>query len=198
MRTEAISYFLHHQDLQLRLRFQVVLQCAPFLKGLKASCMISLGEDLCAGLPMMFGEMGITWRILLRKNGKCLLLFYRAEDLEECVDCPGARKILERFGYRGMDLGEMLDHLEKRLCSMEGIRKGFPHEVGAFLGYPAEDVEGFIKNNGKKYLFTGYWKVYHDPSGAAETFRAFDEVREHAVNEYLSGRSLQEIMTEET
>ena len=34
----------------------------------------------------------------------------------------------------------------------------FPHEIGLFLGYPPEDVEGFIQEpNGQKY--TGIWKV---------------------------------------
>lgn len=197
MPAEVISYFFHHQNLRLRLHFQVVLQCAPFLKGLKASSMISLRENLCAGLPGMFGGINISWKILLRKKGKCLLLFYSAEELEEYVNRPEIRKVLDGFGYQGMDLDEMLDHLEKRMWSMDEGRKGFPHEIGAFLGYPAEDVEGFIKNNGKNYLFIGYWKVYHDPFGAARTFRAFDEARKYVVNEFLSGKSLQEIIREE-
>lgn len=197
MPAEVIAYFFHHQNLRLRLHFQVVLQCAPFLKGLKASSLISLGENLYAGLPEMFGNMGISWKVLVRKKGKCLILFYRAEELEEYVNRPEIRKILDGFGYRGMNLGEMLDYLEKQVCSIGEERKGFPHEIGFFLGYPAEDVEGFIKNKGKNYLFIGYWKVYQDPFGAARTFRAFDEARKYAVNEFLSGKSLQEILIEE-
>lgn len=197
MPAEVIAYFFHHQNLRLRLHFQVVLQCAPFLKGLKASSMISLGENLCADLPGMFGNKEISWKVLVRKKGKCLLFFYRAEELEEFVNRPGNKNVLDGFGYQGMNLGEMLDYLEKRVCSMENGRNGFPHEIGVFLGYPIEDVEGFIKNNGKNYLFIGYWKVYHDPFGAVKTFRAFDEARKYAVNEFLSGKSLQEILMEE-
>lgn len=33
-----------------------------------------------------------------------------------------------------------IDHLKKRLFTHDG----FPHEIGAFLGYPLEDVRGFI------------------------------------------------------
>lgn len=40
------------------------------------------------------------------------------------------------------------------------IQEDFPHEMGILLGYPVEDVEGFIINNGKNELYTGYWKVY--------------------------------------
>ena len=33
MPAEVTAYFLKHQDLRLRLEFQIVCQCAPFLKG---------------------------------------------------------------------------------------------------------------------------------------------------------------------
>lgn len=197
MPAELVSYFFHHQNMRLRLQFQVVLQCAPFLKGLKASSLISSEEDLCAGMPEIFSGLDISWKVLLRKNGKCLLFFYRTEELEEYVNRPGIRKVLEEFGYKGMDLEEMLDYLEKRVCGIDGGSKGFPHEIGAFLGYPPEDIIGFINNSGKKYLFTGYWKVYHDPLGAVRTFRAFDEAQAHAVNELLSGKPLREILSGE-
>ena len=32
----------------------------------------------------------------------------------------------------------------------------FPHEIGLLLGYPVEDVLGFIRHQGKNYLYTGY------------------------------------------
>ena len=32
----------------------------------------------------------------------------------------------------------------------------FPHEIGLLLGYPVEDVLGFIRYQGKNYLYTGY------------------------------------------
>ncbi len=34
--------------------------------------------------------------------------------------------------------------------------KQFPHEMGLLLGYPVEDVVGFMENNGKNYLYSGY------------------------------------------
>ena len=51
-------------------------------------------------------------------------------------------------------------------------RKGkrFPHEIGVLLGYPAEDVKGFVVNEGKNYLYSGYWKVYGDLSEAKQLF----------------------------
>lgn len=50
----------------------------------------------------------------------------------------------------------MLTRLAQR---MEAVGD-FPHEVGFFLGYPAEDVVGFIRNKGQNFKFCGRWKVY--------------------------------------
>ena len=44
MPAEVLSYFLKNSNQKLRLKFQIVLQCAPFLKGLKISCVISVEE----------------------------------------------------------------------------------------------------------------------------------------------------------
>ena len=42
MPAEVLSYFLKHEDIRLKLRFQIVLQSAPFLKGKKLSCGITM------------------------------------------------------------------------------------------------------------------------------------------------------------
>ena len=36
----------------------------------------------------------------------------------------------------------------------------FPHEIGVFLGYPLEDVVGFIRHRGKCFTCCGCWKSY--------------------------------------
>lgn len=41
--------------------------------------------------------------------------------------------------------------------------KTFPHEIGLFLGYPVEDVKGFIENKGENCVKCGAWKVYCNP-----------------------------------
>ena len=53
------------------------------------------------------------------------------------------RKLLIDQGYSPDDMSSCLKMLVARLNE-----KRFPHEIGAFLGYPIEDVEGFIKNEG--------------------------------------------------
>ena len=45
-------------------------------------------------------------------------------------------------------------------------------QLGLLLGYPAEDVRGFMGIGYKKCLYTGYWKVYEK---AEEKIALFSE-----------------------
>ena len=83
-------------------------------------------------------------------EGKCLVLFYRPEQLEAYLGSPEVSKLIREYGYADMNLEEMLMRLSGRAADFAARGMGFPHEIGAFLGYPAEDVRGFIENEGKK------------------------------------------------
>ena len=52
----------------------------------------------------------------------------------------------------------------------------FPHEVGLFLGYPLDDVTGFIEQKGKNYKCCGIWKVYGDPQQTQDIFPQTEEM----------------------
>lgn len=45
-----------------------------------------------------------------------------------------------------------------------------PHEIGFFLGYPYDDVVGFIENKGENSLCSGCWKVYSRARDAQACF----------------------------
>ncbi len=49
----------------------------------------------------------------------------------------------------------------------------FPHEIGLFLGYPSEDVLGFIRNRAGNSKMTGAWKVYGDKEKAERIFEKY-------------------------
>ena len=53
-------------------------------------------------------------------------------------------------------------------CAAEAA--DFPHEIGVFLGYPLEDVVGFIRHRGKCFTCCGCWKSYGDPAAARQHF----------------------------
>ena len=194
MPSEVLSYFLKNRDQRLRLAFQVVLQCAPFLKGLKVSCVISVDAVLYGGLAELFRDTEIAYSRLSSSEGKCLVLFYRPDELERYLNSPVIRGLIREYGYSDMNLGEMIRRLAGRIEDFSKRGMGFPHEIGAFLGYPPDDVKGFIENEGKKYLMIGYWKVYSNLTGARMIFKEYDRAKDCAVNEFITGKSIREII----
>lgn len=193
MPSEVLTYFLKNNDWKVRLGFQVALQCAPFLKGLKVACVISLNESLYPGLRGLFCGSDVCYRRLSGSGGKCLVLFYRPDKLEAHLRDEKLCALIKEYGYAHMDLARMLDRLAERVGSFEKRGLGFPHEIGVFLGYPPEDVKGFIENEGQKYLMIGYWKVYSDLARARMIFKEYDRAKDCAVNEFLTGKSIREI-----
>lgn len=193
MSGEVLSYFLKNRDRRVRLNFQIALQCAPFLKGLKVSCVISMDTALYGGLAEIFDNMDIAYHRLSCSEGKCLVLFYRPEELRRYLQQTQVQNLMREYGYTDMNVQQMLLRLSERVRNFTGRGIGFPHEIGIFLGYPLEDVKGFIENNGKKYLMIGYWKVYSNPVGARMVFKQYDRAKYCAVNEFLTGKSIREI-----
>ena len=191
MPTEVLSYYLKNEDRKVRLGFQVILQCAPFLKGLKVSGLISI--ELYFELEEMFSGMEINFHKLSCSKGKCLVLFYRPKELEEYMNQSKLWKLIRQYGYKKGSIEEMLIHLSTRVCDCDKQGNGFPHEIGAFLGYPMADVQSFIEKDGKDFIMTGYWKVYSNPEKARMIFHEYDRAKDCAVNEYLDGKNIREI-----
>lgn len=193
MSEAVLTYYLKNRDSNVRLGFQLALQCAPFLKKLKVSCVISVKADLYQKLEHLFDGSNIEFCLLSCQCGKCLVLFYRREEMEAYLNQPEIQQIIQIYGYSGMEFDGMLEYLKFRIKYFKDKEMGFPHEIGVFLGYPPEDVKGFIENEGKRYLMTGYWKVYQNLSLARVIFKEFDRAKDCAVNEFLNGKSVREI-----
>lgn len=74
----------------------------------------------------------------------------------------------------------------------------FPHEIGLLLGYPPEDVMGFVVNRGKNYLCNGYWKVYANREQKEGIFETYDQVREGMIRRLAEGTSLEDMIVRTT
>ena len=161
----------------------IVRHCAPTLAGLKTGNMFmasfSSEEELdgeMERLNMILEEKGLritALRIGCHANcGKgcirALMYIYRPGQLQSDLDEAEAKAILAGFGYEDGDHEICIRKLTDRICECED----FPHEVGLFLGYPPEDVRGFIELGGRKSKASGYWKVY---SNEQETRRLFEK-----------------------
>ncbi len=148
---------------------------APTLLGMKPASMLSFRkssfedfETLLASYRNCFSCKGISVYRLAEGEEHVLILFYRAAALDQALRREDVRTLLTSYGYPAEgSLEELLEVLESRLR----LRKSFPHEIGLFLGYPPEDVKGFIEHRGQDFAYSGYWKVY---SNEQETRRLFE------------------------
>ena len=193
MSKEVVSYMLSGMDNMKSLQVQLILQCAPFLKGIKIACILNITEENSRELYEILEGTGIKFKILTRNHGKCLVLLYRRESFSRYLKRTDVREFLGSYGYEDVEPEKMLERLSKRVCQYSDGEICFPHEVGAFLDYPIDDVKCFIEKDGKDSLFSGYWKVYNNPGRAKMIFWAYDKAKTSAVNEYLIGKSIRDI-----
>lgn len=193
MTEKVISYMMAKREGTERMRFEIVSQCAPFLKGIKAASLLNINREYVWEIFREMKDTGISYRLLLAERERCLILFYRKEELEESLNQREVRSLLREYGYVEKDVEGVLSHLLMRMLWYSRGEIAFPHEIGVILGYPVQDVREFICRNGQDSLFTGYWKVYHDPLRAQIVFFTYDKAKDSAVNEFLSGKTIQEI-----
>ena len=193
MSKEVVSYMLSGMDNMKSLQVQLILQCAPFLKGIKIACILNITEENSRELYEILEGSGIKFKILTRNYGKCLVFLYRRESFSRYLKRTDVREFLGSYGYEDVEPEKMLERLSKRVCQYSDGEICFPHEIGAFLDYPIDDVKCFIEKDGKDSLFSGYWKVYNNPGRAKMIFWAYDKAKTSAVNEYLVGKSIRDI-----
>ena len=175
-------------------RFERMLafHAAATLMGVKCGSLLTPSvkeHDLAGGAAMIeqkhYGsEIGV--RTVSRCAERTLLYVYHRSLLSEALEADGVRDFLSEYGYSGdFSVDRCLDRLCERLADNE-----FPHEVGLFLGYPLEDVKGFIYNCGQRCKLCGVWKVYGDVEQAKRFFDRCEECRKRLCGELASGKEL--------
>jgi hypothetical protein len=163
---------------------------APALLGIKCANLISLKKsefDLTANTSLFnlkASSKGLKIKILCSCKNRVLILLYNEKMLSRQLEATRSKEILGRYGYpENVTTEAALERLAARIEHSES----FPHEVGIFLGYPVEDVIGFIDNGGENYSFCGYWKVYSNEERAKRTFENYDKCRNFLCNKLNQG-----------
>ncbi|MBQ8147255.1 MAG: DUF3793 family protein, partial [Lachnospiraceae bacterium] len=105
-----------------------------------------------------------------------------------------ARNLLRRMGYSDIDLQAVLTQFSQRYRSYMRIKGEFPHEMGVILGYPMEDIEGFIENHGKNFLCIGYWKVYENAPAKKKLFQQYERVTKRNLKMVSHGIHIDEVV----
>ena len=163
----------------------LVTHASPTLANMKPASLISLkNSDDEKECIERLEKKGLLFLPLSNSRGQRLLLVYRKDKLERALSTPLASRILECFGYPE-SLQERLEFLRKRFLSTP-----CPHEVGIFLGYPPDDVKGFIENKGQGALYSGLWKVYSDRENAERILQKWSKCRRKYLECFLSGTDI--------
>lgn len=162
---------------EIILEKQLAYQCAPLWLDIKLGNTLIINPSLSKCLEQLLYDTKIHYVTLGRIKEKTIFLLYNKEELDCYLHSSRIMQFLLTCGYKGKETDDMLIHLTKRYQSYSNKGTIFPHEIGVFLGYPLEDITGFIENKGKNYLFCGYWKVYNKNYYQKELFNYYGEAR---------------------
>lgn len=160
---------------------QLALQCAPLIVGLKMSNLLIIESDNLYEVRQILKDSCISCFTLSKTERRSMFLLYNEEKLTAYLSENDVKKFLAECGYTESALVEILPAFQLRYQKYVSGKGEFPHEMGVLLGYPIEDVEGFIENEGENFLYTGYWKVYANLSVKIQLFRKFEIARETLI-----------------
>lgn len=171
----------------------IVKHCAPTLAGLKTGNMFSCSftdtdemRDSVRRWNRMLVRKGLRVLPLKFQDNRALVYVYRVShllrDMRDDVVCH----LLREMGYETETPERCIVQLIRKLeeCSE------FPHEIGLFLGYPPEDVCGFIENRAQDCKLIGYWKVYGNEEKARRTFAKYRKCTQVYTEQFAGGRSV--------
>ncbi len=173
---------------------QIALQCAPLISGLKVSNLLIISAEDEALVRGILRRSGISFFRLLRTGEKVTFLLFRKNPLEDYLGRQEVKAMLVTEGYVDFSLGNILGTFQRRYESYMSVGGRFPHEMGLLLGYPVEDVKGFMDNHGKNFLYSGYWKVYADVEEKRRLFQKFEDAKETVIQLLSYGVGIQDIL----
>ncbi len=176
------------------LKLQIATQCAPLLAGIKVSNLFIVPENKAEDAKRLLEETGFSVTLLSQKENRMVYLVYRAKELSSYLAGQEVWNLLRELGYGKVTMSELLDSVRERYEAHQNGGGKFPHELGLALGYPPADVRGFMEQEGKNFLYSGYWKVYDNVAETKQLFRAFEKAREQAVELVLVGYELADVV----
>ncbi len=176
----------------------IIRHCSPTLAGLKTGSLFgSVFESREAmyreirGLNRILGGKGLRVMPLQwnAETHRALIYMYRPSRLEADFQDHTCGDLLRDAGYTGKSCNRCIARLIRRLQECEE----FPHEIGLFLGYPPEDVSGFIRYGSRACKCVGYWKVYGDEQKALRIFARYKKCTDLYLRQLRCGKSIEQL-----
>ncbi|MBP3735743.1 MAG: DUF3793 family protein [Lachnospiraceae bacterium] len=171
--------------------------CSPTFAGIKTGSLFSVSYE---SREALHGEVRRLNRTLSGKGlravplrlGKrrALIYIYRPGFLRRDLQNACAARLLSERGYTPWNSDLCVAQLIRQMAR----QKDFPHEIGLFLGYPPEDVEGFIEHRDKGCKCTGFWRVYGDRETAEKQFSRFRKCTDMYRRMIENGKPIEELI----
>lgn len=191
--SQEIYEIVKEMDLE-NIETQLALQCAPLITGLKVSNLLIIPKGNEEVVKRILNRTGISFYRLIQTRTKTTFLLFRRNELEEFLSDENVKNVFIRAGYKSLQIGKILRTFSLRYEAYMQGDKCFPHEMGLLLGYPVEDVVGFVENNGKNFLYSGYWKVYENQKAKVKLFDKFKVAEETLIHLLSNGLSMSDII----
>lgn len=174
----------------------LIQYCAPTLAGIKTANMFTCPYESKDALLDSVRHMnerlkpkGLRVVPLRFSDKKALIYIYRPRKLTADLTDSLATGLLERCGYDT----ESCEKCVVKLCQKLRAEESFPHEIGLFLGYPPEDVCGFMENKACGCKCVGCWKVYGDEEAAKKKFAQYKKCDRVYRDRWEKGRAIESL-----
>lgn len=179
----------------------IVKHSAPTLAGIKCANLFSVNAPYdgelsreIANVNRKLAHKNIRLIPLLKAENRTLLYIYRPEELKRNLSCSLCKSYLKEMGYCAESPGICVRKLISNLKNSDE----FLHEIGFFLGYPPEDVIGFIEQGPKASKMSGLWKVYSDVERAEKMFSAYKVCTDIYYHNWLKGVGIERLAIAKT
>lgn len=174
----------------------LVRHCAPTLAGLKTgslfACPYETRDALLASIRQInrrLNRKGLRVLPLRFSEKRALIYMYRPRQLSADLANSSAAALLQRQGYDTNNCERCLVRLVQKLRT----QTDFPHEIGLFLGYPPEDVCGFMEHKAAGCKCVGCWKVYGDEEAAKKKFAQYKKCTQVYCDLWTKGKEIERL-----
>ena len=176
------------------LETQFILQCAPMIAGLKPSNLLIISRENEKNIRRILKGTSLSCETLVRVNHKVTMFIFRQPMLEQYLSQAEVKLFLKELGHQEKNLQELLLEVQIRYQAYAKGNGAFPHELGLLLGYPVEDVKGYMIHKGRDSLCTGYWQVYENPAEKKSLFRKYEMAKEGLIRLFSDGIAIRELI----
>lgn len=174
----------------------IIKHCSPTLAGIKTGSLFSCNytsreeiENIINKLNQILIPKGVKLIPLKYGETRVLIYMFRLTKLAKDLSNEYACGLLKSQGYNTVDIGSCISRLMFRINSLSE----FPHEIGLFLGYPPEDVHGFIIHKGNCCKLSGCWKVYGNEEQAVKEFAKYKKCSDIYYSKWKQGASINKL-----